>query len=177
MIMLFNDWLFVNILISDWLTQVQDELAGTVLELAPDNLPAKYQVPFLTAGAEQVGERIERCRGQSGLSGTYVVEDVSVGDSYVRRLIFLSRPHLTQSEANLKTVKSKNKKSSKRVVDMSVLASTYHTIMIGSLGHYLSAPVRVLVVGLGGGSLPLYIHSKFPLSNVHVVEIDPAIVR
>ena len=49
--------------------------------------------------------------------------------------------------------------------------------MIGSLGHYLSAPSRVLVVGLGGGSLPCYIHSKFPLSNVHVVEIDSAIVR
>jgi len=158
------------------LSQVQEELAGTVLELAPDNLPAKYQVPFLTAGAEQVGERIERCRGQSQLSGQYVVEDVNVGDLYVRRLIFLSRPHLTQSEANLKSVKVKNKKT-KRVVDLSELASTYHSIMIGSLGLYLAAPVRVLVIGLGGGSLPIYIHSKFPLSNVHVVEIDPAIVR
>ena len=158
------------------LSQVQEELAGTVLELAPDNLPPKYQVPFLTAGAEQVGERIERCRGQSQMSGQYVVEDVNVGDMFVRRLIFLSRPHLTQSEANLKTVKGKNKKP-KKIVDLSILASTYHSIMIGSLGLYLSAPVRVLVVGLGGGSLPIYIHSKFPLSNVHVVEIDPAIVR
>ena len=70
----------------------------------------------------------------------------------------------------------KNKKT-KRVVDLSELASTYHSIMIGSLGLFLSAPVRVLVIGLGGGSLPIYIHSKFPLSNVHVVEIDPAIVR
>ena len=72
--------------------------------------------------------------------------------------------------------KVKNKKT-KRVVDLSELASTYHSIMIGSLGLFLSAPVRVLVIGLGGGSLPIYIHSKFPLSNVHVVEIDPAIVR
>merc|ERR1719418_456956 len=158
------------------LTQVQDELAGTVLELAPDNLPARYQVPFLTAGAEQVGERVERCRGQSCLSGQYVVEDVSVGDMFVRRLIFLSRPHLTQSEANLKTVKVKNKKT-KRVVDLSQLASTYHGIMIGALGLHLSAPARVLVVGLGGGSLPTFIHAKFPLSNVRVVEIDAAMVR
>ena len=101
-----------------------------------------------------------------------VVEDVCVGEAYVRRLIFLSRPHLTQSEANLKTVKGKKGKGLKRVVDMSMLASTYHSIMIGSLGHYLSAPSRVLVVGLGGGSLPCYIHSKFPLSNVHVVEVN-----
>ena len=58
-----------------------------------------------------------------------------------------------------------------------MMASSYHSIMIGSLGLFLSAPARVLVVGLGGGSLPIYIHSKFPLSNTHVVEIDPAIVR
>ena len=123
-----------------------------------------------------MGERVERCRGQSCLSGQYVVEDVSVGDMFVRRLIFLSRPHLTQSEANLKTVKVKNKKT-KRVVDLSQLASTYHGIMIGALGLHLSAPARVLVVGLGGGSLPTFIHAKFPLSNVRVVEIDAAMVR
>ena len=123
-----------------------------------------------------MGERVERCRGQSCLSGQYVVEDVSVGDMFVRRLIFLSRPHLTQSEANLKTVKVKNKKT-KRVVDLSQLASTYHGIMIGALGLHLSAPARVLVVGLGGGSLPSFIHAKFPLSNVRVVEIDAAMVR
>eukprot|EP00092_Neocalanus_flemingeri_P003266 GFUD01003497.1.p1 GENE.GFUD01003497.1~~GFUD01003497.1.p1 ORF type:complete len:665 (+),score=233.31 GFUD01003497.1:1632-3626(+) len=158
------------------LVQVQEELAGPVLELAPDNLPSKYQVPFLSAGSEQVGDRVERCRGQSTLSGQYVVEDVCVGVDHVRRLIFLSRPHLTQSEAILKSVKGKNKKT-KKVADLSVLASSYHGIMVGSLGIYLSAPCKVLVVGLGGGSLPNYIHSTFPLSNVHVVEIDPAIVR
>jgi len=158
------------------LNQVKEELAGTVLELAPDDLPPKYQVPFLSAGAEQVGDRTERCRGQSQLSGQYVVEDVSVGKDNVRRLIFLSRPHLTQSEAILKTVKGKNKKS-KKVVDIFTLASTYHGIMVGSLGLYLSAPIKILVIGLGGGSLPNYIHSIFPLSNVHVVELDAAIVR
>jgi len=158
------------------LAQVQEELAGAVLELAPDNLPSKYQVPFLSAGREEVGDRVERCRGQSTMSGQYVVEDVCVGEDHVRRLIFLARPHLTQSEAILKTVKGKNKKT-KKVVDLSVLASTYHSIMVGSLGIYLSAPVKVLVIGLGGGSLPNFIHSTFPLSNVHVVEIDSAIVR
>ena len=85
---------------------------------------------------------------------------------------FLIEPFLNRDNS----FKVKNKKT-KRVVDLSELASTYHSIMIGSLGLFLSAPVRVLVIGLGGGSLPIYIHSKFPLSNVHVVEIDPAIVR
>ena len=54
------------------------------------------------------------------------------------------------------------------------MASTYHGIMVGSLSIYLSAPSKVLVVGLGGGSLPNYIHSTFPPFNVRVVEIDPS---
>ena len=158
------------------LEQVQEELGGYVLELSPSSLPLSYQVPFLSAGAEAVGKREERCRGHSVLSGDYVVEDVTAGNTSLRRLIFLSRPHLTQSEAILKEVRTKNKKT-KLVVDTGCLASTYHGVMVGALGLYLSAPVRVLVVGLGGGSLPNYIHATFPLSNVHVVELDPAIVR
>jgi SAM-dependent methyltransferase len=158
------------------LEQVQEELAGYVMELAPADLPPSYQVAFLSAGAEAVGHREERCRGHSSFSGDYVVEDVTVGGHSLRRLVFLSRPYLTQSEAVLKPVKSKSKKV-RMAVDLTCLASTYHGVMVGALGLYSSAPARVLVVGLGGGSLPNYIHSTFPLSNVHVVEIDPAIVR
>ena len=44
------------------LNQVQEELGGYVLELAPPSLPSGYQVPFLSAGAEEVGKREERCR-------------------------------------------------------------------------------------------------------------------
>ena len=160
------------------LNQVQEELGGYVLELAPPSLPSGYQVPFLSAGAEEVGKREERCRGHSSLSGEYVVEDVTVGADTLRRLVFLSRPHLTQSEALLKPAKAKSKgKKGKLVVDRSTLASTYHGVMVGALGLYFSAPVKVLVVGLGGGGLPNYLHATFPLSNIHVVELDPAIVR
>ena len=49
---------------SSSLQQVQDELAGYVLELAPASLPAQYQIPFLSAGAEEVGQREEN-RGLS----------------------------------------------------------------------------------------------------------------
>ena len=37
--------------------------------------------------------------------------------------------------------------------------------------------MTVLVVGLGGGSLPTYLHQTFPLSNTHVVEHDEAVAR
>jgi len=161
----------------------QADLTAAALDLAPPDLPAGYRIPFLSAGPEQVGERVERCRGNSALSGQYVVEDVrvtmsyiiegvSVGSGWVRRLVFLARPNLTQSEAVLRVGKK-----GKRTVDKSVLASSYHCLMVGALGHYLAAPCRVLVIGLGGGSLPLYLHHTFPLTNTRAVELDPAIVR
>ena len=154
--------------------QIQNELSAHVLEFSPPDLPAGYKVPFLSAGGENVGSRVERCRGRSQISGDYVVEDVQVGSTDYRRLIFLNRPNLTQTEAVLINKKDKNKKL-KRVVDITNLVSTYHSLMIGSLGLYLNQPPSVLIVGLGGGSLPSYIHQTFPLSNIHVVELDPAI--
>lgn len=38
------------------------------------------------------------------------------------------------------------------------------------------ALIRVLVIGLGGGSLPLFIHDYFLQSCIDVVEIDPAVL-
>lgn len=37
-------------------------------------------------------------------------------------------------------------------------------------------PRRVLVVGLGGGSIPVAFHQMFPDAKIDVVEIDPAVV-
>ena len=87
------------------LKECQDELSAFVMELAPTDLPSNAQVPFLSVGNDNVGERIERCRGRSDLSGEYVVEDVEVNGEYFRRLIFLSNPNLTQSEAKLRISK------------------------------------------------------------------------
>ena len=38
-------------------------------------------------------------------------------------------------------------------------------------------PLALLVVGLGGGSLPLFIHDHFPKSCIHAVEIDPSMLE
>ena len=89
---------------------MQDELSAFVMELAPPELDAGAQVPFLSLGAGggdgSVGERAERCRGRSQFSGEYVVEDVEVGGELYRRLVFMNNPNITQSEARLKTGKS-----------------------------------------------------------------------
>ena len=61
-----------------------------------------FQVPFLSLGEDTVGDRVERCRGNSEFSGEFVVEDVQVSDDVFRRLIFLDNKNITQSEAKLK---------------------------------------------------------------------------
>jgi len=37
-------------------------------------------------------------------------------------------------------------------------------------------PRNVLVVGLGGGSIPSFVHKRFPRTKVDVVDIDPGVV-
>ena len=39
------------------------------------------------------------------------------------------------------------------------------------------ASIRVLVIGLGGGSLPLFIHDYFLQCIIDVVEIDPVMLE
>lgn len=41
----------------------------------------------------------------------------------------------------------------------------------------LAGELAVLVVGLGGGSLPLFVHDYFSQAHVAVVEIDPSMVE
>jgi spermidine synthase len=38
-------------------------------------------------------------------------------------------------------------------------------------------PQRVLVAGLGGGSIPMVLHAEFPDAQIDVLEVDPAVVR
>ena len=39
------------------------------------------------------------------------------------------------------------------------------------------SPLALLVVGLGGGSLPLFVHDHFPKSCIDAVEIDPSMLQ
>ena len=52
-----------------------------------------------------VGDRVERSRGRSEISGEFVVEDVQVGKDTFRRLVFMNNRNLTQSEAKIKSGK------------------------------------------------------------------------
>ncbi|XP_054835158.1 eEF1A lysine and N-terminal methyltransferase [Eublepharis macularius] len=182
---------------------IQAELSEKVMELAPPGLQAQQQVPFLSVGGD-IGVRTIQHRDVSSLSGEYVIEDVKGEDArYFRRLVFLSNRNVVQSEARLssrasckgnkKPKKKKKATSSDPVkpaaeptslsIDKSYLCCAHHRAMVAGLcllknpEQLPEAPIRVLVIGLGGGSLPLFIHDYFLQCTVDVVEIDPAILE
>ncbi|XP_060630351.2 eEF1A lysine and N-terminal methyltransferase [Anolis sagrei] len=182
---------------------IQAELSEKVMELAPPGLPAHQQVPFLSVDGD-IGTRTIRHRATSSCSGEYIIEDVKGdGAHYFRHLIFLSNRNVVQSEARLssrtshkgnkKHKKKKSTSSSSQVeptgvsanpsIDKTYLCCAHHRAMIAGL-CLLKNPeclpetrIRVLVIGLGGGSLPLFIHDYFLQCCIDVVEIDPAMLE
>ncbi|XP_009980977.1 PREDICTED: methyltransferase-like protein 13 isoform X2 [Tauraco erythrolophus] len=174
---------------------IQAELSGKVMELAPPGLPARQQVPFLSVGGD-IGVRTVRHCDTSPLSGEYVVEDVKGdGTCYFRRLIFLRNRNVVQSEARLlasvplpgQKKRRKDKKPSltepPATIDRSYLCCEHHKAMVAGLcllggpDPLPGAPLAVRVVGLGGGSLPLFVHDYFSQAHVAVVEIDPSMLE
>ncbi|XP_030627442.1 eEF1A lysine and N-terminal methyltransferase isoform X1 [Chanos chanos] len=184
---------------------VQSELSPMVMDLAPPAMPANQQVPFLSVGGD-LGWREVRGRGVSGLTGEYSVEDVRGEDGHLyRRLVFMNNDQLVQSESRLRTSgtatsahKKKNRKKTKasadhasrpaadsaQSVDRGFLCCAHHKVMVagfamlgmGSIANK-ELPVSVLVVGLGGGSLPQFVRDFVPHVQVEVVELDPEVLE
>ncbi|MGH0178589.1 UNVERIFIED_CONTAM: hypothetical protein FKN15_077575 [Acipenser sinensis] len=185
---------------------IQSELSAKVMELAPPGLPANHQVPFLSVGGD-LGERSVMHRGSSTLSGDFVVEDVRGEEGRLyRRLVFLSNSSVVQSESLLGETgnpagsgrKRNRKKKGQRAgpvqapppegrgqaVDRSFLCCAHHRVMVSGLAllrgrgtDLAEGPVSVLLVGLGGGALPQFLHDYVPGSRVQVLEIDPAVLQ
>ncbi|KAM5239017.1 eEF1A lysine and N-terminal methyltransferase isoform 2-T2 [Ctenodactylus gundi] len=188
----------------DGMDSIQAELSARVMELAPVGMPAQQQVPFLSVGGD-IGFRTVQHKDRSPLSGDYVIEDVQGDDRrYFRRLIFLSNRNVVQSEVRLlkdasHRAQKKRKKDKKKQwsadtsdnlppapgqsIDKSYLCCEHHKAMIAGLAllrnpeQLLETPLALLVVGLGGGSLPLFVHDHFPKSRVDAVEIDPSMLE
>lgn len=80
---------------------VKNELSSSIRNLAPSGV-RDLQIPYLSLGSD-VGRRETIFKGNSNLSGEYIVEEVSGEDNKVfRRLIFLSNQFAIQSEALVK---------------------------------------------------------------------------
>lgn len=159
------------------LDEVKKDLSSKVMELAPSVL--KAQVPFLSVG-DDVGHRELKASGTSEISGDYVVEDVTGDDNQIfRRLIFLSNPYLVQSEAKLVKVlrKKRKKKKEELEIDFSYLACSHHAAMVSGLAFLNSEKcgLKILQIGLGGGSLAMYLFQHVKNVKLDVVELDPAV--
>uniref|UniRef100_T1JA07 Methyltransferase type 11 domain-containing protein n=1 Tax=Strigamia maritima TaxID=126957 RepID=T1JA07_STRMM len=154
---------------------VQEELASYVMELAPFGLPKNYQIPFWSAG-DDLGKRVICHEGSSEMSGKYVVEDVEVETETFRKLIFLSNQNVVQSEAKLK-----QKKTAKKYINFNYLACDHHISMVQGLAllpyDVMIRSSRVLLIGLGGGGLAMYLRRNFPAVCLDVVDIDRTVVE
>ncbi|KAG6453988.1 eEF1A lysine and N-terminal methyltransferase homolog [Manduca sexta] len=156
----------------DSLDAVKEELAHSAKMLIPYGFSG--QIPFLSLGSD-VGRRVKIHSGSSKMSGEFVVEDVDVDGATHRRLVFLDNQFLVQSEAKLKTVKRKNK--TKQVVDFGHI-SLYHSFMC--VGVHLSRVPglsNVALLGLGGGSLAMFLRKCYDDVKVTAVDLDPAMLE
>ncbi|KAM7488923.1 hypothetical protein LguiB_026407 [Lonicera macranthoides] len=70
-------------------------------------------------------------------------------------------------------------------VDHDYLASSYHTGIISGfmlISSYLESvastgrTVKAIVIGLGAGLLPMYLHKSLPFLYIEVVELDPVVL-
>ena len=62
------------------------------------------------------------------------------------------------------------------LVDPDKLVFRYTKMMMGML-YLIPNPRRILVIGLGGGTLPNALSSLYPDSEIHAVEIDKAVIK
>ncbi|CAM6106352.1 unnamed protein product [Calypogeia fissa] len=69
-------------------------------------------------------------------------------------------------------------------VDHSYLVSPYHAGMMASFALIARSfklwlaskeEIRLMLVGLGAGSLPMFVHNHFPINSIQIVELDPAV--
>jgi len=56
------------------------------------------------------------------------------------------------------------------------IVMSYPRMMLASL-YVRPAPESILIIGLGGGTLPMALSQMFPQARIDTVEIDPAVVR
>ncbi len=85
---------------------------------------------------------------------------------------------LTEDATGLRTLRFGAEGASQSIVkadDPRHLELPYARLLPACL-TFTPDPRRVLIVGLGGGTLPRFLHSHFPQMTIEVVEIDPEVV-
>ncbi|KAL6440840.1 hypothetical protein ACFW04_003339 [Cataglyphis niger] len=156
---------------------VKTELEDCVRNLAPAGLCGKNDIPFLSLGSD-VGARTICYEGKSDISGPFVVEEVAKDGHEFRRLVFLNNPYVIQSEARLKEAKSRRGKT-KKIADPGFLACEHHIHMSAGVNAVIDIKEQqeIMIIGLGGGGLCMFLHHCFPKLKITAVEIDNAMLK
>ncbi|XP_058793465.1 eEF1A lysine and N-terminal methyltransferase homolog isoform X2 [Phymastichus coffea] len=157
------------------LNTVKKELADSIKSFAPAAL--KNQIPFLSLGKD-IGTRKILYEGNSNISGPFVIEENETENGVYRRLVFLNNQFVIQSEAKLKQVTTRRKKS-KYIVDPHFVACDHHLYMTVGLKTALQTNDNgeIVIIGLGGGGLCTFIRQYMSRANITAVEIDPTIFK
>ena len=163
------------------LSAVQEEIRECVASL----LPAKDRrgaVPFLALSAD-IGGRREVAVLPTDANGEVVVEDVRETDGqWIRRLLFVNIG-MVQSEARLVASKGSKGNTStapppvSSLIDFAYLPSGYHQSFLAALSLLPSPPSSILLVGVGAGSLAMFLSCALPLCSLTLIELDGAILR
>jgi spermidine synthase len=86
---------------------------------------------------------------------------------------------LTENESGLRSLRfgeGEARQSVVKVGDPSHLELPYARVLPACLA-FARSPLRLLVVGLGGGTLPRFFHRHFPEMTIDVVELDRGVVE
>ncbi|GMR49826.1 hypothetical protein PMAYCL1PPCAC_20021, partial [Pristionchus mayeri] len=163
------------------LEEIKDELTAFTIRLNPvkdaKGVPKPYN--FCSLGEHDVKKTV--ATGESEMNGRWSVEDVVIREKEYRRLVFLSSQNLVQSEAAFRETKKKGKKA----ISFDTLACEHHEVMLLSfalledcpLVRPDTVPLRVAVLGLGGGLLAGFLLKNLAKARVTGVELDPAVVK
>jgi len=86
---------------------------------------------------------------------------------------------VTEDERGLRTLSFGSdgvRQSVVKVGDPDHLELPYARVMVSGLAFY-PEPKRVLIVGLGGGTIPGFLHKHYPQTRIDVVDIDPVVLE
>ncbi|OAD58257.1 Methyltransferase-like protein 13, partial [Eufriesea mexicana] len=156
---------------------IKSEIEDCILNLAPQGLSAKSDIPFLSMGTD-VGVRNICYEGKSDMSGPFIVEEIERDGIEFRRLIFLNIPYVIQSEARLKQVKSRRGKM-KKIVNPLILACDHHSYMSIGVCALMNPKEcnEIMIIGLGGGSLCTFLYNILPKLKITAIEIDEKMLK
>ena len=163
------------------LQAVQDEVRASVSSLLPTK-ERRGAVPFLALSAD-IGGRREVALLPTDANGPVVVEDVREPDgTWIRRLLFI-QIGMVQSEARLVAAKATAGRPPpppppmSAPIDFAYLPSGYHRSFLAALSLLPSPPSSILLIGVGAGSLAMFLSCVLPLCSLTLVELDGAILR